>query len=109
MIGGVKIISGKQTGLGLFRATGIYVGAILGSGILVLPAIAAREAGPASLLAWTLLLVFCVPVAFSFMSRQQPDAGGIATLSHGPTGGAPPRWPATSSTSPFPSGLRRQP
>lgn len=80
MIGGVKTNSITNSGLGLFRATGIYVGAILGSGILVLPAIAAKEAGPASLLAWTLLLVFCIPVAFSFaeMSRQQPDAGGIA-------------------------------
>lgn len=80
MIGGVNNKTSKQKGLGLFRATGIYVGAILGSGILVLPAIAAREAGPASLLAWALLLVFCTPVAFSFaeMSRQQPDAGGIA-------------------------------
>ena len=80
MIRGVKTNSSKQAGLGLFRATGIYVGAILGSGILVLPAIAAKEAGPASLLAWALLLVFCTPVAFSFaeMSRQQPDAGGIA-------------------------------
>jgi amino acid efflux transporter len=70
----------NKAGLGVFRATGIYVGAILGSGVLVLPAIAAREAGPASLLAWALLLVFCTPVAFSFaeMSRQQPDAGGIA-------------------------------
>lgn len=70
------------SGLGLFRATGIYVGAILGSGVLVLPAIAAQVAGPASLLAWALLLVFCTPVAFSFaeMSRQQPDAGGIATF-----------------------------
>jgi amino acid transporter len=73
-------INSSKAGLGLFRATGIYVGAILGSGILVLPAIAAKEAGPASLLAWALLLVFCTPVAFSFaeMSRQQPDAGGIA-------------------------------
>ncbi len=80
MIRGVNTNSSKQSGLGLFRATGIYVGAILGSGILVLPAIAAKEAGPASLLAWTLLLVFCTPVSFSFaeMSRQQPDAGGIA-------------------------------
>ncbi|MET1021700.1 MAG: APC family permease [Arthrobacter sp.] len=76
----MNINSSKRAGLGLFRATGIYVGAILGSGILVLPAIAAKEAGPASLLAWSLLLVFCTPVAFSFaeMSRQQPDAGGIA-------------------------------
>lgn len=72
----------SKPGLGLFRATGIYVGAILGSGVLVLPAIAAQVAGPASLLAWALLLVFCTPVAFSFaeMSRQQPDAGGIATF-----------------------------
>src|SRR6478735_12007478 len=81
MNGGVKVNrkndgsgSGAGNGLGLFRATGIYVGAILGSGVLVLPAIAAQEAGPASLLAWALLLVFCTPVAFSFaeMSRQQP-------------------------------------
>ncbi|MDR6638899.1 amino acid permease [Paenarthrobacter nitroguajacolicus] len=72
----------NSSGLGLFRATGIYVGAILGSGVLVLPAIAAQVAGPASILAWGLLLVFCTPVAFSFaeMSRQQPDAGGIATF-----------------------------
>ena len=72
----------SNSGLGLFRATGIYVGAILGSGVLVLPAIAAQVAGPASILAWALLLVFCTPVAFSFaeMSRQQPDAGGIATF-----------------------------
>lgn len=72
----------SNSGLGLFRATGIYVGAILGSGVLVLPAIAAQVAGPASILAWALLLVFCTPVALSFaeMSRQQPDAGGIATF-----------------------------
>lgn len=75
-------IAVNSSGLGLFRATGIYVGAILGSGVLVLPAIAAQVAGPASILAWGLLLVFCTPVAFSFaeMSRQQPDAGGIATF-----------------------------
>jgi amino acid efflux transporter len=83
MNGGVEINNSNDAsgnGLGLFRATGIYVGAILGSGVLVLPAIAAKEAGPASLLAWAVLLVFCIPVAFSFaeMSRQQPDAGGIA-------------------------------
>ncbi|WP_232082937.1 APC family permease [Arthrobacter sp. SO5] len=83
----------KKAGLGLFRATGIYVGAILGSGILILPAIAAKEAGPASLLAWGLLLVFCTPVAFGFaeMSRQQPDAGRIAhfvTRAYGPRASA---------------------
>ena len=47
MNGGVEI-SNSNKGLGLFRATGIYVGAILGSGVLVLPAMAADVAGPAS-------------------------------------------------------------
>ncbi|WP_202615906.1 hypothetical protein [Arthrobacter sp. H-02-3] len=41
-------ISNSNKGLGLFRATGIYVGAILGSGALGLPAMAADVAGPAS-------------------------------------------------------------
>ncbi|MDD7835085.1 APC family permease [Paenarthrobacter sp. AB444] len=82
LFSGTVIKAVSSSGLGLFRATGIYVGAILGSGVLVLPAIAAQVAGPASILAWALLLVFCTPVAFSFaeMSRQQPDAGGIATF-----------------------------
>ncbi|MGY3319435.1 hypothetical protein [Arthrobacter sp. TE12232] len=48
LVGGGAEISNSNKGLGLFRATGIYVGAILGSGALVLPAMAADVAGPAS-------------------------------------------------------------
>jgi amino acid efflux transporter len=68
--------------IGLAQGTAIYVGAILGAGILALPALAASAAGPASLLAWVLLLLFCVPVATSFaaLGARYPDSGGVATF-----------------------------
>ncbi|MFI9815810.1 APC family permease [Saccharothrix variisporea] len=68
--------------IGLAQGTAIYVGAILGAGILALPALAAAEAGPAAVIAWTSLVLFCVPVALSFaaMGSEYPDGGGIATF-----------------------------
>ncbi|WFE20242.1 amino acid permease [Solwaraspora sp. WMMD937] len=68
--------------IGLAQGTAIYVGAILGAGILALPALAASAAGPASLLAWLILLLFCIPVAMSFaaLGVRYPDSGGVATF-----------------------------
>ncbi|GAA0363419.1 amino acid permease [Actinoallomurus spadix] len=68
--------------IGLAQGTAIYVGAILGAGILALPALAAEAAGPASLLAWLTLLLFCVPVATTFaaLGARYPDSGGVATF-----------------------------
>jgi amino acid efflux transporter len=68
--------------IGLGQGTAIYTAAILGAGILALPALAAHAAGPASLLAWLGLLLFCAPVAFSFaaLGARYPDSGGVATF-----------------------------
>ncbi len=68
--------------VGLGQGTAIYVGAILGAGILALPSLAAEQAGPASVLAWGLLLLLCVPVAATFaaLGARYPDGGGIATF-----------------------------
>jgi amino acid efflux transporter len=68
--------------IGVGQGTAIYVGAILGAGLLALPALAAEVAGPASVLAWALLLVLCAPVAATFaaLGSRYPDAGGIATF-----------------------------
>jgi amino acid efflux transporter len=73
-------VSSARVGLG--QGTAIYVGAILGAGILALPSLAAKEAGPASVLAWGLLLLLCVPVAATFaaLGARYPDGGGIATF-----------------------------
>jgi hypothetical protein len=37
-------------------ATALYVGAVLGPGVLLIPALAAEAAGPASIVAWAALL-----------------------------------------------------
>jgi amino acid efflux transporter len=68
--------------IGVAQGTAIYVGAILGAGLLALPALAAEVAGPASVLAWGLLLLLCVPVAATFaaLGSRYPDGGGIATF-----------------------------
>ncbi|MDQ1722580.1 MAG: amino acid efflux transporter, partial [Pseudonocardiales bacterium] len=68
--------------LGVGEGTAIYVGAILGAGLLALPSLAAKEAGPASVLAWGMLLLLCAPVAATFaaLGSRYPDGGGIATF-----------------------------
>jgi amino acid efflux transporter len=47
----------SPTRLSAQRATALYIGALLGPGLLMLPGLAAGEAGPASILAWIGLLV----------------------------------------------------
>jgi amino acid efflux transporter len=81
--------------LGLVQATALYVGAVLGTGVLVLPAIAAETAGPASLIAWTALVALSIPMALTYaaMSRQRPDAGGFSDAIERAFG---PRWGAVS-------------
>jgi len=60
----------------------MYVGSVLGSGILVTPAIAANLAGPASLVAWILLSVLSYPIGYTFgaLAASYPDAGGISSF-----------------------------
>jgi amino acid efflux transporter len=61
-------------------ATALYVGAVLGPGVLILPSLAAEAAGPASVLAWAGLLALSVPlaIAFAVLGVRQPEAGGTA-------------------------------
>ncbi len=61
-------------------AIALYVGAVLGPGVLFIPAVAAREAGPASIIAWAGLLALSIPLAATFaaLGTRQPEAGGTA-------------------------------
>lgn len=58
----------------------LTIGAVIGSGILVLPAIAAKISGPASILSWILMGAFSLPMVFAIgeMSSRYPNSGGIA-------------------------------
>src|SRR5262249_49249374 len=55
---------------------------MVGSGILLIPGLTARTAGPASLLIWVALLAASYPLArlFAEMSARYPDAAGIAAF-----------------------------
>jgi amino acid efflux transporter len=66
--------------IGLGSAVALYSGAVLGTGILVLPTIAAETAGPASLIAWIGLSLLSLPLALTFaaLARRQPVAGGFS-------------------------------
>lgn len=63
------------------QGTALYIGAVLGTGVIALPALAAAIAGPASLLAWLALVALSIPLAatFSALGAKYPDSGGIAT------------------------------
>jgi amino acid efflux transporter len=63
----------------LRNAIALYVGSVLGTGILVLPGIAAQIAGPASLIAWALLAAASLPFAITFasLSARKAESGGV--------------------------------
>jgi amino acid efflux transporter len=72
---------GRAGGLTLVQGTAMYVGAVLGTGVIALPALAAEAAGPASLIAWLLLVLISAPLAATFaaLGSRYPDAGGVST------------------------------
>lgn len=69
-------------GLGLVQASALYIAAVLGTGILALPGLAADAAGPASVVAVAAVLLLSIPLAgtFAALAARYPDAGGVATF-----------------------------
>ena len=61
------------------RGAALYIGALLGPGLLLLPGLAAAQAGPASILAWLGLLILSglFAAVFSALGRHNPSAGGV--------------------------------
>jgi len=74
-----KTREGLHRAITLRHAVAIYVSSVLGAGILVTPGLAAKVAGPASLVAWVLLSAASFPFAYTFatLSARKPDSGGI--------------------------------
>src|SRR5262245_1528546 len=69
----------SQRSLGVGRGAALYVGALIGPGVLLVPALAAQAAGPASIVAWAGLLVLSAPLAVTFaaLGVRHPVAGGV--------------------------------
>ena len=67
--------------LGITRGAALYVGALIGPGLLLVPALAVQAAGAASIVAWGALLVLSAPLAITFaaLAVRHPVAGGVST------------------------------
>jgi amino acid efflux transporter len=82
--GSVPAISDAAPGvaephLGAWRGAALYVGALVGPGVLLVPSLAADAAGPAAILAWAAMLVLSLPLAatFAVLGVRHPVAGGV--------------------------------
>ncbi len=71
-----------QRTIGLFGATGVGIGAIVGGGILALAGVAFATAGPAAIIAFSLNGVIALLTALSFaeMASSFPESGGTYTF-----------------------------
>ncbi|WP_306214588.1 APC family permease [Actinoplanes sp. RD1] len=79
------------------QGTALSVGAVLGTGVISMPAIAADLAGPASLVAWLALIVLSAPLAWTFaaLGARWPDSGGVSAYvrrAFGPRAAAAVGW-----------------
>src|SRR4051794_5162180 len=63
------------------QGAALSVGAVLGTGVIALPGLAAQVAGPAALIAWVALIALSAPLAMTFaaLGARFPDTGGVAS------------------------------
>src|SRR5689334_9243621 len=83
--------------LSVAQGTALSIGAVLGTGVISMPALAAEVAGPSSLLAWGALILLSAPLAWTFaaLGARYPDGGGVSTyvrLAFGPRAAAAVGW-----------------
>lgn len=71
---------GHRPQIGVLRGSALYVGALIGPGLLLVPALGVQVARPASILAWVALLVLSAPLAATFaaLGVRFPVADGVS-------------------------------
>ena len=74
------MVAVERRALGPLRGSALYVGALIGPGLLLVPALAVQAAGAASIVAWAGLLVLSAPLAITFaaLGVRHPVAGGVS-------------------------------
>ena len=79
--------------LGVVQGTALYIASVLGTGLLVLPGLAAQAAGPASIVAVLAVIGLSIPLAgtFAVLAARYPDPGGVASYARRALGATPAR------------------
>ncbi|WP_134682944.1 APC family permease [Brevibacillus migulae] len=69
-----------QKTLSLPQIAALYMGAVVGSGILLIPGLTAELAGPASMIAWLVMSVLVIPMAITMglLAAKYPNSGGVS-------------------------------
>ncbi|WP_211216271.1 APC family permease [Longispora albida] len=72
----------KSAKLSYLQGVAMFVGLVLGTGVLILPGHAANIAGPASLVSWLALCLLSVPLVYALvrLAIRYNDFGGVATI-----------------------------
>ncbi len=79
--GGGAAAEPSTTGsLSVVSGAALYVGSLIGPGVLLVPSLAVRAAGPGSVISWGILLILSAPLAamFGALGIRMPVAGGVA-------------------------------
>jgi amino acid efflux transporter len=73
--------AGLRRTISVPQGVALYLGAVVGAGVLLLPGLGASQGGPASLISWAFDCVLGVPLALTFaaLAARSPDAGGVLT------------------------------
>ncbi len=87
----------KTASLNLHQIIALYIGSVLGSGILLVPGLTADLAGPASLIAWLIMSLLSIPMALTMglLSVKMPHSGGVShfvTMAFNPGLGSLAGW-----------------
>lgn len=70
----------SQRKISVFQGAGLLLSTLLGSGVLIIPALAATQSGANSLYAWVIMAFAVLPIVFTFaaLGRTFPNEGGTA-------------------------------
>ncbi|WP_226676010.1 APC family permease [Rossellomorea aquimaris] len=73
-------MSQLQKSLRLPQIISLYIGAVLGSGVLFLPGVAASMSGPLSIISWIVISLAAIPLALTMglLSAFHPSSGGVS-------------------------------
>lgn len=82
--GRINLQQSLKQSISVSQGIALYVGAVLGSGILILPGMTAGIAGSNALVSWIIMVILSIPLActFAFLSIDFPSSGGILTFAH---------------------------